>query len=564
MYKSKLQVLCQRRSWELPEYTTVKDGPDHMPRFTAAVNVHGQVFETPTGCKSAKEAQNTAAQIAFDHFNAPSSPPQVHRLPQSTSAVTAVNSQVQGVSRAAPPPTVPPVAPPPEMQSDVAVPPLLPLSPLPSSLPTPPPGNSFADFAFVFMYTCMGLLTAKNANTRPSNGEVQQQNCEDTTQASVVYRIATGSQDQHYKDDGYNGPPIFYEENDDTITEVGYKEPPNFDEETDGYDVPPIFVKDDNAISIVYYEKPQNLTRINVVNQLQQYAQKKNFGFPVYTSEAEGPPHARRFKSRVSLDGKSYETLEFFSTLKEAEQAAAKVACQVLSVNVIQEDGGLYKNLLQELAQKKGLLCPSYMTLRSGMSHRPSFVSTVEVGSHTFRGTEAKTKKQAEMNAAKTAYCALMESVPATEVPMMSSTIACAVADSLPQNIQPIATIKKHQDATDEESCRLEMSSCHIKVLTAEAHLQAKRAKSSPENMNVNTHLPGPSHGNSSSDDSNFHPQPVAEQPGEEQPSLHSKTVIFPRKSSLPVPQCASMMPYSDDQWVAYKVGVDQEPTAQI
>ncbi|KAK6147399.1 hypothetical protein DH2020_018311 [Rehmannia glutinosa] len=488
MYKSKLQVLCQRRSWELPEYTTVKDGPDHMPRFTAAVNVHGQVFETPTGCKSAKEAQNTAAQIAFDHFNAPSSPPQVHRLPQSTSAVTAVNYQVQGGSRAAPPPTVPPVAPPPEMQPDVAVPPLLPLSPLPSSLPTPPPGNSFVDFAFVVLYTCMGLLTAKNANTRPANGEVQQQNCEDTTQTSMVYRIATGSQDQHYKD-----------------TLHMYK------------------------------------------NQLQQYAQKKNFGFPVYTSEAEGPPHARRFKSRVSLDGKSYETLEFFSTLKEAEQAAAKVACQVLSVNVIQEDGGLYKNLLQELAQKKGLLCPSYMTLRSGMSHRPSFVSTVEVGSHTFRGAEAKTKKQAEMNAAKTAYCALMESVPAAEDPMMSSTIGCAVVDSLPQNIQSIATIKKHQDATDEE-----------------AHLQAKRAKSSPENMNVNTHLPGPSHGNSSSNDSNFHPEPATEQPGEEQPSLHSKTVIFPRKSSLPVPQCASMMPYSDDQWVAYKVGVDQEPTAQI
>lgn len=72
-------------------------------------------------------------------------------------------------------------------------------------------------------------------------------------------------------------------------------------------------------------------------NQLQQYAQKENLGFPVYTSEAEGPPHARRFKSRVSIDGKSYETLEFFPTLKEAEQTAAKVACQELSVDVIQE-----------------------------------------------------------------------------------------------------------------------------------------------------------------------------------------------------------------------------------
>lgn len=41
------------------------------------------------------------------------------------------------------------------------------------------------------------------------------------------------------------------------------------------------------------------------------------------------------------------------------------------------------------------------------MSHKPVFVSTVEIGSESFRGVEAKTRKQAEMNAAEVAYCAL-------------------------------------------------------------------------------------------------------------------------------------------------------------
>lgn len=71
------------------------------------------------------------------------------------------------------------------------------------------------------------------------------------------------------------------------------------------------------------------------------------------------------------------------------------------------QDKGFYKNLLQELAQKKGLMCPSYETVSSGLSHNRIFVSTVEVGSDSFQGLEAKTRKQAEMNAAEVAYSAL-------------------------------------------------------------------------------------------------------------------------------------------------------------
>uniref|UniRef100_A0A3Q7EX60 DRBM domain-containing protein n=1 Tax=Solanum lycopersicum TaxID=4081 RepID=A0A3Q7EX60_SOLLC len=80
MYKTKLQELCHQFEWNLPEYATEKDGPDHNPRFTATVVVNGVSFESPKDqCRSSKEAQNHAAHIAYDHFNLP----QRRNLPSS-------------------------------------------------------------------------------------------------------------------------------------------------------------------------------------------------------------------------------------------------------------------------------------------------------------------------------------------------------------------------------------------------------------------------------------------------------------------------------------------------
>ncbi|KAK4423554.1 hypothetical protein Salat_1938200 [Sesamum alatum] len=127
-------------------------------------------------------------------------------------------------------------------------------------------------------------------------------------------------------------------------------------------------------------------------NLLQQYAQNHNLGSPVYISEAESPPHARRFSSKVCLDGKSYKAIGSFSKLKEAEQESVAFASEILSVDM---DGGLYKSLLQEFDQEKGLLCPSYVTGSSGLTHKPVFVSTVKIGCDTFLRAEASTKNLA-------------------------------------------------------------------------------------------------------------------------------------------------------------------------
>ncbi|GMY33042.1 double-stranded RNA-binding protein 1-like [Fagus crenata] len=145
-------------------------------------------------------------------------------------------------------------------------------------------------------------------------------------------------------------------------------------------------------------------------NQLQTYVQKRNLSPPAYSCERKGPPHASRFRCKVRIDGKTYQSPEFFSTLKDAEHAAAKVALKSLSPDEAKEasdDSGLYKNLLQELVQKEGFSLPVYDTNRSGEVPVPIFVSTVEIEREIFKGHEARTKKQAEMSAAKIAYTTL-------------------------------------------------------------------------------------------------------------------------------------------------------------
>lgn len=70
----------------------------------------------------------------------------------------------------------------------------------------------------------------------------------------------------------------------------------------------------------------------------------------------------------------------------------------------------MYKNLLLELVQKEGLPMPKYITTRYGEGHVPTFSATVEIKGKLFQGDAAKTKRQAETNAAKIAYSYLYQS----------------------------------------------------------------------------------------------------------------------------------------------------------
>nr|XP_043610224.1 double-stranded RNA-binding protein 1-like [Erigeron canadensis] len=164
--------------------------------------------------------------------------------------------------------------------------------------------------------------------------------------------------------------------------------------------------------------------------RLQNYAQKRNMAFPTYTCEMQGPPHSRLFKAHVTLDGNTYVGPEFCTTLKDAEHAAAKVAFMSLSPEGEQQDDCLYKSLLQELAQKKGLLLPIYTTDRTGPPHVPCFSSSVQIADDHYVGETARTKKQAEMNAAKVAYLALSKGGPRTNNAAAVSNIQTVGASS--------------------------------------------------------------------------------------------------------------------------------------
>ncbi|XP_007030685.2 PREDICTED: double-stranded RNA-binding protein 2 [Theobroma cacao] len=150
-------------------------------------------------------------------------------------------------------------------------------------------------------------------------------------------------------------------------------------------------------------------------NQLQELAQRSCFNLPSYSCIREGPDHAPRFKATVNFNGETFESPTFCSTLRQAEHAAAEVALstlanrgpsKALAARVLDETG-VYKNLLQETAHRAGLNLPLYTTVRSGPGHVPVFSCTVELGGMSFTGEPARTKKQAQKNAAMAAWSAL-------------------------------------------------------------------------------------------------------------------------------------------------------------
>ncbi|OVA10136.1 Double-stranded RNA-binding domain [Macleaya cordata] len=152
-------------------------------------------------------------------------------------------------------------------------------------------------------------------------------------------------------------------------------------------------------------------------NQLQELAQRSCFNLPSYSCIREGPDHAPRFKATVNFNGEVFESPNFCTTLRQAEHSAAEVALNSLSnrgpshslAARILDETGVYKNLLQEIAQRVGAPLPLYTTFRSGLGHLPVFTCTVELAGIIFTGEPAKNKKQAEKNAAMAAWSSLKQ-----------------------------------------------------------------------------------------------------------------------------------------------------------
>ncbi|KAK7268880.1 hypothetical protein RIF29_21589 [Crotalaria pallida] len=386
MYKTKVLDLCHKKSWGLPDYVTIRNGPAHNPSFISIITVNDLQFRTFEPTQSVEEAKELAAELAFHHF-----------------------SQLFDLE------------------------PMLDLSLYRPQLPNLP-GCTFPQPSF----SLSPHLTTSSVSLGPDNGgDDSDLSHPRSNKGFQTSQITTTMIEVNQKGSNvvmkHEAPLISQMSQNKALLEPNnlvaseksiVKQQPQQEQESPNSTIikdqvlsamcNPILpesrgnTKNDknlptNYLTHLYSEDMQHLYK----NQLQNYAHKRNLSMPVYSCELEGPPHNFRFKSKVTIDGKTFGSPKFFTKLKDAEHAAAEVA--LMSLLSGGDQTGLYKNLLQELVQKEGLRLPSYNTNKYGEAHMPIFVSQVEIQGEKFTGQEAKSKKQAEMSAAKVAYLTMKD-----------------------------------------------------------------------------------------------------------------------------------------------------------
>uniref|UniRef100_A0A0A8YPK1 DRBM domain-containing protein n=1 Tax=Arundo donax TaxID=35708 RepID=A0A0A8YPK1_ARUDO len=73
--KTQLQIYAQKRGKQLPLYRFIQEGPPHAPLFKSIVTIDGQTFESPEYCRTVKEAETAAANVALMSLPLESNPP---------------------------------------------------------------------------------------------------------------------------------------------------------------------------------------------------------------------------------------------------------------------------------------------------------------------------------------------------------------------------------------------------------------------------------------------------------------------------------------------------------
>ncbi|KAH9614757.1 hypothetical protein KSS87_023176 [Heliosperma pusillum] len=153
-------------------------------------------------------------------------------------------------------------------------------------------------------------------------------------------------------------------------------------------------------------------------NKLQEYTQKQCLPLPAYRTANEGFQHAPKFRATVYVDGAEYTSKSTFRRLREAEQDAARLAYECILSNAQQTDfkpmldkeSGSSKLILHEFSFKNHGEVPMYKTiLGEGEGSLPIYVSRVTVNGKTFTGAGARSKREAEQFAARTALESLLE-----------------------------------------------------------------------------------------------------------------------------------------------------------
>ncbi|KAK6272443.1 hypothetical protein POUND7_009526 [Theobroma cacao] len=297
--------------------------------------------------------------------------------------------------------------------------------------------------------------------------------------------------------------------------------------------------------------------------KLQELCQQKRWALPRYTSMKDGPDHIPRFKASVFLNGMSFHSSTSCKSCKEAQNDAAKSAflhfissspaatpTPAKVVNI-----GFYKNLLQELTQREDFNTPEYKTMKCGVPHRPTFFSSVEVEGEVFYGKGEKSKKEAEINAAKVAYTTLTERLqgrssefyprdlvadgPLTS--MYSSDLATAVENE--EHAEEMPEVK----AGDNVFSNATTSSDNLSSCSKSVPVSAKESLLSTTSMHLDISA-------LSISDSN-----MKKGPGSSSYLLNNRFRVYRCFPDIAFPKGITVLPISEDSWAAVSLEFPNE-----
>jgi len=123
-----------------------------------------------------------------------------------------------------------------------------------------------------------------------------------------------------------------------------------------------------------------------------------------------------------------------------------------------QPEIGLCKNLIRDYVQKLSYVIPRYECRKDEASRRaPLFSSTVEVGGICYTGDTTRTKKQAEIQAARTALLAVQSSTPTDS----HLTVPCKkrVTETAPFNVRHSSPENSRMNQNGEDDAAQEQLS---------------------------------------------------------------------------------------------------------
>ncbi|PQM33343.1 hypothetical protein Pyn_13086 [Prunus yedoensis var. nudiflora] len=351
-------------------------------------------------------------------------------------------------------------------------------------------------------------------------------------------------------------------------------------------------------------------------SKLQELCHGKKWGLPRYTAMKDGPDHNPAFKASVSVNGISFdspvacksskqaqnqaamlafhhftsppssfpsveptvtaeehtfESPEFFNTLKGPEHAAANAVSMSSSQDGAQISAKCRVNFFLSL-------------YRSGASHLPTFSSTVEVEGEEFCGKAGKSKKQAELNAAKVAFIALKErglsrATEITSCHLREGALKTTQSSDLRMIVDSFKNLIHEEQLVSSPAIKCEECTQQIKGtlhdLSANANLEAEVCDSFhavPEMDNMKET------GNPSSCSESMLPstEESPSSPAFMQPNLPAVTNlgkgtgvrsyllcnrvrVYTEFPDIAFPNRITVLPVSDDKWVAFSLEFPNE-----